>query len=61
MSVEYDFDALAAKYELLVERLDDLHRHNKTCTDTIDTVIQGFIANVDYYNYIIVESLLGAL
>lgn len=61
MSAEHDFNVLAARYELLVEQLDNLHRQNKTCTDAVDTVIQGFIVNADYYDYIIVESLLGAL
>jgi hypothetical protein len=61
MSVECKFTTLAAQYEFLVEQLDNLHRQNKTCTDTIDIVIQGFIANADYYDYKVVESLLGAL
>lgn len=61
MSAEYDFQFLAAQYELLVVQEDKLHRQNRTCTDAIDTVIQGFIANVNHYDYLAVESLLGAL
>ncbi|WP_156739403.1 hypothetical protein [Paenibacillus oryzae] len=48
MNAEHDFNVLAARYELLVEQLDNLHRQNKTCTDAVDMVIQGVIANEDY-------------
>jgi hypothetical protein len=61
MNAEHGFNVLAAQYELLVEQLDNLHRQDRTCTDTIDTVIQGFIANADYYDYKVIESLLGAI
>lgn len=61
MSAEHDFNALAARYELLVIKEDELHRQERTSLDVLERAIQSLIAHGQEYDYTAVEALLKAL
>lgn len=46
MSAEHNYNAVAAHYELLVVKEDELHKHFKTCVDVIEMAIQSFLIMV---------------